>query len=758
MATLTFEPLIAPALWLTLALAGAALLAVYGWRRPGAVTRRRWAGAVALMGLGQALVLGILLNPTWVEPVTPPAGKPLLTVVVDATASMAAPDAAGGATRYQAALGLARSLAEASAARFEVRVQTFAGSVTPAEVADLAARAPQGQVTDLAAAVTGSLQEDRPQGQGLVLLSDGIHNAGGGTARVLDAARAARALACPVFTRTFGGDHEVKDLAVELRSPQELAYVGQKVPIPVLVRQHGLSGARATLALRHDAEEVERRQVLIPPSETTEVRFELQRNKVGLYRYEVRAEPLPGEVSLVNNTAPLLLRVVDQPIRVLLLEGKPYWDNKFLMRTLSADPSVELDCLVRMSASRLYRRTLSRSLGREPAAKDPPAPAVRESWQVLPGPSEVLAKGDGFRAYQVIVLGRDAEVFLTEPVLGQLRAWLLRDGGCLVCYRGQPMSQVGQRLGQLLPVSWAPARESRFRPSLTERGRDLRWFPGQGADPTAEAFAGLPTLATAARPDQPRPLAVVLATANAPAPGADSPVVTYQPYGSGRVVTIEGSGMWRWAFLPPEHKAPDEVYRSLWHSLLRWLASSATLLPGQKLALRSDRVSFGTGEPATATLVLRDEAAGAQVPAVELQGDALDKPRTVTPVPLGDEPGVFRVAFGALPEGRYQARVAGSAATDAAGGTAFDVRRFADEQLDLKARPDLMARIARESGGAVLESGTPEEIISRFREYLERDRPQRVRRLSAWDRWWVLLGVFGVWAAAWAVRRSGGLV
>jgi hypothetical protein len=246
--------------------------------------------------------------------------------------------------------------------------------------------------------------------------------------------------------------------------------------------------------------------------------------------------------------------------------------------------------------------------------------------------------------------------------------------------------------------------------------------------------------------------------APAPPAGAASPVVTYQPYGTGRVVTIEGSGMWRWAFLPPQQKAHDEVYRSLWHSLLRWLASSATLLPGQKLALRSDKVNFGTGEPATATLLLREETAAAKGPLIELRGGGLDKPRTVTPVPLGDEPGAYRVVFGPLPEGRYQARVAGAGAEDTASDTAFDVRSLADEQLDLKARPDLMARIAQESGGAVLASGSADEIITLFREHLERGRTQRVRRLSAWDRWWVLLAVIGAWTAAWAVRRSGGLV
>jgi hypothetical protein len=753
MATLSFEPLIALALWLPLALTAAALLGWYAWRRPAAVTARRWAGILALMALGLILVLGILLNPTWVEPVAPPAGKPLLTVLVDESASMATPDAVGGQTRYHAAARLAQALSETAAERFEVRVRAFAGAVTAADAAGLAARQPRGAVTDLAAALTGSLAEERPQGQALVLLSDGIHNAGGGPAGVLDAARTARALACPVFPRTFGGDHAVKDLAVELRSPQELAYVGQQVAVAVRLHQRGLAGARATLALRRGGQEVERRQVPLPAAATAEVAFQVQRDKTGLYRYEVHAQPLPGEVSLVNNTAPLLLRVVDRPIRVLLLEGKPYWDNKFLMRTLSADPSVELDALVRMSATRVYHRTLSRASGAGPVPAEDGGP-VRESWKVLSGPEALLAKDDGLRAYQVIVLGRDAELFLTDAVLAQLRAWLLRDGGCLVCYRGQPVAQVGQRLAQLLPVRWAPTRESRFRPSLTDRGRDLRWFPATGPDPEAEAFGGLPTLATAARPEQPRPLAVVLATAGPTSPGADSPVVTYQPYGTGRVVTIEGSGMWRWAFLPPQQKSQDDVYRGLWHSLLRWLASSATLLPGQTMALRSDKVSFGMGEPATATLLLREDRAGGQVPAVELLGSGLDRPRTVTSVPLGDEPGAYRVVFGPLPEGQYEARVAGSGTADAA----FDVRSFSDEQLDLKARPDLMARIARESGGAVPESDSPGDLLARVQHHLEQARPAQVRRLSAWDRWWVLLGVFGVWAAAWAVRRSGGLV
>jgi len=44
---------------------------------------------------------------------------------------------------------------------------------------------------------------------------------------------------------------------------------------------------------------------------------------------------------------------VDQPVRVLLLEGKPYWDTKFLVRHLVADPSVALTSVVQLAEGRL---------------------------------------------------------------------------------------------------------------------------------------------------------------------------------------------------------------------------------------------------------------------------------------------------------------------------------------------------------------------------------------------------------------------
>src|SRR5262249_30186309 len=112
--------------------------------------------------------------------------------------------------------------------------------------------------------------------------------------------------------------------------------------------------------------------------------------------------------------------------------------------------------------------------------------------------------------------------------------------------------------------------------------QDADWLATASLGGDAE-FERLPSLALAATPDQPKPTAIVLATAEKESGPA---LVSYQTYGTGRVVAIEGAGMWRWAFLPPQYQEHEAVYAGLWQSLLRWLISGAGLVPGQDWALR----------------------------------------------------------------------------------------------------------------------------------------------------------------------------
>lgn len=775
MRQLSLEPYIPLALWMPLAVAVALLLAGYALAGRGRLPPRRWLAVVALMALCAAVPLVILLNPLWIQQVPPPAGKPLLSVLVDRSASMATADAESHVSRYQQACRIAEETSRRLGQRYEVRLRSFAVDSLPETLASLGQRLPDGNGTDLAAALDESLAEDRPQGQALLLLSDGIHNAAGGLARVRQSVAKARAMAAPIYATTLGGPAQVQDLEVSLRSPQELGFVGQRIPVVVSLQQRGALGTHTEVTVsavdRSEGQLVERRDVKLNSNATTEEVFHLTPAAAGLYRYEIQARPLPGEVTADNNTATLLLRVVDKPVRVLLLEGKPYWDTKFLIRTLSVDPSVELVSLVQLAEGRwIERRITPPPLGKEPpgkvvdkttakaASKTPDkaagaATAHTEAWSIRGDAQNVLENAETLAGFQVVVLGRNAEAFLSDLALARLKKWLAEADGSLVCFRGAPAAQVNQRLAELMPVRWTPLAEARFRMKLTEAGQALRWFGSAGSE---VQLAELPSLAATARAQAPGPLAVVLADSVAGPAGERTPVITYQPVGSGRVVAVEGAGMWRWAFLPPEQQGHDEVYGYLWRSLIRWLVSNVGLLPSQNMALRTDKVLFNTTETATATLLLRAGRGPESVPQVELSGGCLGRPQVIAPLP-GGAAGQFRVPFGRLPEGRYAARVIG-AADDVSGATRFEVRGSLRERLEVSAQPGLMQWIAQESGGEVLVPGGAGTLVQRFDRHLARSRPERLTRTTAWDRWWVLTGAIGLFAVTWGLRRWSGLI
>lgn len=747
---LTVEPLIPPMIWLTLALAAAVVGAWYAWRRPVAVARGRWAAMVTLMFVGVGLVLLVLLNPTLVRDVPPPAGKPVLTVLVDATASMATPDAPNGQTRYQAAVATAEAIAKGAGARLDVRVQTFADGLQPVSLADLPKRKPEGLLTDIPAAVLGAVEADRPQGQGLVLLTDGIQTAEGGTGALRSAARFAKAAGVPIYAQSFGGQGTGRDLAVAPRTPQELAFVGRPVALQAQVRARNYAG-EVTVRLLRDGKEIASKKVQASDARPGLASFEVSDEKVGVYPFAVRVDPLPGEMTEANNAATMVLRVVDQPVRVLLLEGKPYWDSKFLIRLLALDPAVEMHSLVRMAPGRFMHRVLERQATASTAPTTAPETGP-DRWKIIKGAGEVLGDAGALQQYQIILLGRDAEEFLNETTLANLQKWIARDGGSLVCFRGAPVAQVNQGLARLLPVRWAAAREARFRFHLTEAGKELNWFAG--ADEST--FAALPALVSATNVQHTKPLTTVLATAGGGV-GEEAPAITCQAYGTGRTVVLEGAGMWRWAFLP-RSSGENDVYSALWRGMFRWLVSSTGLPPGHDAALRADKISFSVTEPATATVLTRPDVLGekARQLTVELRkpdGKTVSVPCT----PLGDDPGAYRVDFEKLPEGRYEAQLVGVPGR-ALLKTVFDVRQFGEEQLNLAARPEVLAMFAGESGGAVLGAADAAQISQIFQEHLRTSRPVRVIRTSAWDRWWALAGIVLVWAGCWALRRSSGLV
>jgi hypothetical protein len=379
-------------------------------------------------------------------------------------------------------------------------------------------------------------------------------------------------------------------------------------------------------------------------------------------------------------------------------------------------------------------------------------------WRIekdLASPLESLELLD---RYRLVILGRDANAFLTERSLENLKSWVSKGGGCLMCARGAPSDQMTSKLSELLPVRWTPSAEARVHPEITQLGLDSSVFESFGAE-EVESIADLPTLAIGAKPQPRLGLPQILMQSATAGNEQASPIVTFQTLGNGQSVVVEAAGMWRWAFLPPQQAGNDKVYSTLLQSLIQWIVSQQDLLPGQEVSIRPDRATFLAGERASCSVILKEsfvssDAAPESSLSVLLETTEEEVPKRFALIPSGFDPSLYRVEFGSLTVGNYSVKVVRGDEPKDLALSAFEVRDPWFESLEVDARPDLMRQIAKNSQGEVLSLAEVAALPSRFAERLRQNQRTEEIRTSLWDRPIVLLAILSVWIATWINRRQ----
>ena len=768
----TIDPKIPLGLWWALVAAAVAAVAWYAIRPRWhlSVAKRLTLTFMLLAGLMGPLL--VALNPTWVEVIPPLPGQPMLTVLVDATRSMNIEDVGTSATssRWDKAVELAKQI-DASGTAVDVRrgifgedqVSTLQGNESRDDLSDNTA---SGHKSDLAEALTNATRTGSPLGHAVFLISDGAHNVGS-IERVLRAAREANALATPIYTMTLGTSVGMKNLALNAKSPRMIAFPDRPVTIQINVVQNGLEGLETKLTLMRGDNELQTQTVrLQDPSQ--EVRFQLPQGvESSLERFRVVASSLQEEATTADNQTTVLVQRLNAPIGVLVLEGKPYWDSKFLTRNLAQDPVVEMTSVVRVGSRRFLRRRVDPPpLADEPqgdseAIADSDAEVSDGQWSIAKELDSPLESKDLLAQYRVVVLGRDADAYLTQKAIDNLRFWISNSGGCLLCARGAPVNEVTSKLAEVLPVRWGKGNESRFRTRLSSFGMDSAIF-----DPLVaggqDVLGTLPSLATSGTPKARAGLPQVLVQSTRANTRETIPVVTYQPYGSGLSVVVEGAGMWRWAFLPPEHAEKDLIYPTLWQSLVQWIVSQQDVMPGQDIAVRPDRASFLSGDPTTATVILKEpekwqESDGELKLSALLSTADQELPKRLSLTPSQSEPGMYRIDMETPTVGYYTLKIVEGDSDEVQAATAFEVRDPWFESLEVDARPDLMRRVSVLSGGKVIEEEDVAGLVKQFADKLKQEQQHEERRTTMWDRPLVLLLILGAWITTWIVRRQSGL-
>jgi hypothetical protein len=749
--TLRLNPLISPLhIWVLILTVSTltVLILAHSRRRPSLpLTIPLRAGIVLLLGL-------ILLDPV-VDSASTSRGRRPFLLLVDTSRSMTTPDADSSpgraASRWEAtrdAILGDPALMGALSAQYDVRVFGFDSGLRPVTLEQLVQLSrPDGDSTDLGDSIEKAIAgcspptpaptpgKPPPLRGAILVVSDGRDN----RSNPLDAARLARAEGFPLYTVCVGRETRPRDIQVAARSPQVFGAPGQPIDITAVVTDVGFPEASVRLDLLREGRRMATRELQLRPG-SIDVTFRVAEPHKGFYRYALAGAVVPGETNELNNRCTVFLNVLDNRTRVLLLEGEPSWDTRFLADALRDDPTITLDSIVQLTDQHPF--ALSGS---------PDRPVV--------SPPHTL---EDFSHYDVVILGRACDPFFDHATAAALKRWVQERGGNVLFLRGAPAEHV-RALEDLEPLTLGTARLEDLKARLTDAGRSYPGFTFDSRQDADTIVKRLPDITTATEVRGEKALAVVLVRAQRADQPEDAPdllarpmaLVAYERYGQGKTMAVAGEGLWHWALLPPDLSAFSHVYSELWTQTVRWLVSESDFLPGMDIALRTDRTAYSTRDTVRFLGFARGAGATRGHPQVSVeQPDG----KSVT---IGSSSGAalaadFTASYRPPEPGEYVASVRPTAGGGGPVTTAFTVYPGQEEDANRSADPLMMKAIAELSGGEALSIATARNLPEKLHA-LEQAAAAGHEPVTAWDRGWVLALLLLLLTGEWAVRRRSGL-
>ena len=714
--------------WSTKLIAGIALallvLAAVRWWR-----ERRGGALLAVRACIIALLVFVMLNPQSVLP-RERTEKPKLAILLDTSASMATRDL-GADSRLAAALRTLTNPATLAALNkdFVLDIRRFDREAHPADLAQLGTNSPTGDATDLGKAVMSAaaeLGETKAQA-GVLVISDGRAT----TPDTLEAAQLALARSVPLWTWTLGGPVPRHDLWVETASAEALAFSGADVELAATLHQVGYPNRSFKVDILRGDQVIDTKEVLPDTNGTARVSVRVTAPAAGEQRYVFRVPPQPEEADTANNERAVFLRSVGAKVRVLVAEGQPHWDTKFLVQALRRDPNVDLTAVYHLNATRNLT-VVSTLSGEERVQLDmfPRTQVQMDQWDV-------------------IVLGRGAEGFFDAQTETLLSEFVSRRGGSLVFARGKPYGGRFQPLAKLEPVAWGNGAAPSMKMRPTEAGRDNPVFDLGSAGRLDELLERLPALDKVNMTLGEKPLAIVLASAAS----QDGPVLlAYQRYGQGKTLSLNASGLWRWSFRETGQEESEVAYGRFWVSMLQWLLSGSQFLPGADVALTSARRYYSSEQPMQFLISTRNLDRAIYQPHLTITGGS--QKVEVEPRQRGESSVAEAGPFAA---GTYHIALRNNVGKPAELSQDVEVVSASVEKRELSADPETMRKLAEISGGAVVKA----EDVARMPEVVRRWEAARQighRQQAIWARWWWMAAMLALLGVEWWLRRREGLV
>ncbi|HEY4262179.1 MAG TPA: hypothetical protein VGM98_18570, partial [Schlesneria sp.] len=544
----------------------------------------------------------------------------------------------------------------------------------------------------------------------------------------------------------LGSDEASKDVLIYDTLVDEVAFVGDPMSFTAKVKSFGYAGKKLTLRLRKEGEDtvLTTQEIKAPPDgQPLKVELSYTSSKPGELDLILEVVPQSDETNKQNNAEMRHVSVREEKIRVLLVDGVPRYEFRYLKQLFERDKSTELS-------------TLLQDADLEYSQED------RTALEHFPVKKEDLAKFD------VIIFGDLNPGVLGPSVLENLRDFVREKGGSIVFIAGpqaNPAALNGTPLEAVLPFEPADVRVpapdaasyDSFHPVLTlegQKGNSL-FRLGDGEADSLRIWNSLPSLYWFV--EIPKTKAGVRVFAEHPLKSGRSgrlPIIMLQQVGAGKVLYHATDESWRWRF-----RRGDLYYGRYWIQAIRYLSRGRLIGKDRTAELSVDQLVYQRGQPVTLRVRFVDEKFLPTDPSgvtvmVERKGEGRQPVKLTR---LREAPTMFEGQLPRLSDGSYHAWISQPAFNEAPPSTDFRVeaplRELQRRGMD---KADLQLA-AKQSNGRLYSLDTvdtlPAEVPLGTPIPLQTDNP-----IPLWNRWEVLSLFAMLLTTEWMLRKRWRLV
>ena len=570
---------------------------------------------------------------------------------------------------------------------------------------------------------------------GVVLVSDGLDTFSRRTESVV---RDLGTRGIPVYTVPVG-IADPDDVSIRNVIMQDVAFTGDKVPVRVQLQSKGYEKRTADLTVSLNGRGVARQSVSFEGGlQFEEIFFNVDVAERGSARIGIEIEAFSDEATSANNLVERSVRVVNEKINVLCIEGSARWEFRYLRAMLKRDPRINATFI---------------------GTRSQPELAQSSSEYIAAFPED---REEAF-TYDLVILGDvDSAFFSTEAFL-RLEELVRERGGSLLMLCGArfaPASYAGTPVERMLPIKFDPDAEwedidESVYPVLTPEGRsslvmtletdrdenDLVWSRVAPLDRVPPLLA-------------PRPGATVLAELSDTQSRADRyPLVAWQRYGTGKCMMMATDRLWLLRF-----KTGDKYHWRVWSQCVQFLTLSRLMGEHKRIRLETDRATYPVdGRVMLYANLLDNDYEPLIQPGFEIGVSALDTdgtagdPQRVTLRPDKSNPGLYEGYFSPSNEGGYRVE-ANPSDRPLSNSIEFQVADIRPELVNTDMQIDHLRRIAELSGGEILSALELQKLPALLNREPHTTTVRTDRPL--WDNSLVALVLVGLLGIEWILRRK----